>query len=72
MSLINKGPVGICSEKNGPRRPYKLIDTHKDYIDRHISENPKAGSDEIAKSLKKWAQISPNARLSVTEVKKHS
>ena len=48
-----QGLSAFVPEKPGPRRPYKLTDSYKDYVDRYISENPKASSNEIARSLKK-------------------
>ena len=43
----------MIPEKTGPKRPKKLTGPYQEYIDRYISDNPKASSNEIAKGLKK-------------------
>ena len=48
-----QGLSAFVPEKTGPKRPHKLTESHKDYIDRYISEKPKVSSNEITKSLKK-------------------
>lgn len=49
----NNGLSALVPEKTGPKRPKKLTEPCQEYIDRYISDNPKASSNEIAKGLKK-------------------
>ena len=49
----SKGLSALVPEKTGPKKPKKLTESHQEYIDRYVSEKPKASSNEIAMSLKK-------------------
>lgn len=57
-----QGLSAFVPEKTGPKRPYKLTEPYKDYIDRYISEKPKASSNEITKSLKNYKGIDISKR----------
>lgn len=57
-----KGLSAFVPEKTGPKRPHKLTEPYKDYIERYISEKPKASSNEIAISLRKDMGVDINKR----------
>ena len=48
-----EGLSAFVTGRTGPRKPYKLTDEYQEYIDRYISQNPKASSSEITEKLKK-------------------
>lgn len=49
----SRGLSALVPEKPGPKKPYKLTEPYKEYIDKYISEKPKASSNEIAANLRK-------------------
>lgn len=49
----SKGLSALVPEKTGPKKPNKLTESYQQYINRYVSEKPKASSSEIAMSLKK-------------------
>ncbi len=48
-----RGLSALVPEKPGPKKPYKLTEPYAEYIDKYISEKPKASSNEIATNLRK-------------------
>ncbi len=49
----SRGLSALVPEKPGPKKPYKLTEPYAKYIDKYISEKPKASSNEIATNLRK-------------------
>jgi len=49
----SRGLSALVPEKPGPKKPYKLTEPYTEYIDKYISEKPKASSNEIATNLRK-------------------
>lgn len=67
------GLAAFVPEKTGPKRSTKLVGPYKEYIDRYISEKPKASSNEITLSLKtdKGIDISKRTVERYRSKKKH-
>jgi len=51
-SFEKEGLSAFVSNKTGPRNAWKLTKEHQRFIDGYLSENPDAGSGEIAAILK--------------------
>ncbi len=58
----SSGLSALIPEKPGPKNPYKLTVPYTEYIDKYISENPKASSNEIATNLRKDTGLTVSKR----------